>query len=223
MHEHGARRREPSRGERCPRNEADILVRAIVEHVLALAVDEIVLILDGNDGEELFGRLDRLDIHFGKSDMADQAFLLHFGDHTELLLARHRRIDPVQLPEIDPLYPEPAEAHQHALAQIVRPPDHAPDVRPMPRQRALGRDHEALVGRKHLGDQVLADIGPVAVGGIDQVDPEFRHALQHPLPLLDILRRPPDAGTGDAHGAEAEARDRHVAEGEGSGRGGRRR
>ena len=70
---------------------------------------------------------------------------------------------------------------------------------------------------QRLGDQLLADVRPVAVGGVDQVDAELDGPPQDGDRGVVIGRRAPDALAGDAHGAEAEAMDLEVAaEGEGA-------
>ena len=64
---------------------------------------------------------------------------------------------------------------------------------------------------KRLTDQLLGDIGSVEVSGIDKVDAELRQALQRADGLRPVGRLTPNAGTGDAHGAESEAVDLDLA------------
>ena len=75
-------------GEREPGDEADALLLAVVEHVLALPVHQVVEVLHGRDREVLLRGLDLLDRHLGQADVADQALVLHLGDRGELLVAR---------------------------------------------------------------------------------------------------------------------------------------
>ena len=69
---------------------------------------------------------------------------------------------------------------------------------------------------ERLGDQVLAHLRTVGVGGVDQVDAELQNAPEEALGLLRIVGRAPDALPGDPHGAETESVDLEVtADGEG--------
>ena len=79
-------------------------------------------------------------------------------------------------------------------------------------EAALGRDHEVVgIGVQRLGDQLLADLGPVGVGGVDQVDAELDDPAQHALGPVAVGRLAPDPVAGDPHRAEAEAVDLEVA------------
>jgi hypothetical protein len=70
-------------------------------------------------------------------------------------------------------------------------------------------------------DEALADLGAVAVGGVDQVDAELRHAAQCAQRFVAVLRLAPYTLADDAHGAEAETMHGEVAANlEGSGLGG---
>ena len=101
---------------------------------------------------------------------------------------------------------------QHSLQALG-----AAVARPLARagaaQAALGRDHEVVRVRvQRLGDQVLADLGPVGVGGVDQVDAELdRRGAAPRLRLVGVVGRAPDAVAGDPHRAEAEPADLEVA------------
>ena len=66
-------------------------------------------------------------------------------------------------------------------------------------------------------DDLLADIGPVGVGGVDEVDAEFDRAPEDAFRFRAVFGFAPDAFTCEAHGAESEAVDRGLAaEGEGA-------
>ena len=52
--------------------------------------------------------------------MADLARVLHLLHRAELVLERHLRVDAVQLPEVDLLDAQAAQAHLDALAQVLR-------------------------------------------------------------------------------------------------------
>src|SRR6185437_17002384 len=154
---------------------------------------------------------DLLDRDVAEAGVADEARLAEAGDRPELLIERDRRIGAMQLPQIDALDPEAAEAHMHLLLQVFGLADRGPFVRAAADQAALGRDMHLRIGHERFSDQLFGDVWPVAVSRVDEVDAELRHAAQGALALLRILRRPPDALAGDAHGTEPEAVDIHVA------------
>jgi hypothetical protein len=64
---------------------------------------------------------------------------------------------------------------------------------------------------QRLGDEVLADLGAVGVGGVDQVHAELGQAAKHGQRPLAIGGFAPDAIASDAHRAEADAPHGHVA------------
>ena len=59
-------------------------------------------------------------------------------------------------------------------------------------------------GVKRLADQVLADLGAVGVGGVDEVDAQFDCPAQHGDRRVVVGGVSPDARAGDAHGTETE-------------------
>jgi hypothetical protein len=71
---------------------------------------------------------------------------------------------------------------------------------------------------ERLGDQLLAHLGPIRVGGVDQIDSELDGASQHRDRLIVILRWPPDARPSDAHRAEAQPANAAVADLQSAGR-----
>ena len=64
---------------------------------------------------------------------------------------------------------------------------------------------------QRLGDEPLGDVRAVAIGGVDEVDPELERALEHRDRGIVVARRAPDALARDPHRAEAEAVDLDVA------------
>jgi hypothetical protein len=60
---------------------------------------------------------------------------------------------------------------------------------------------------KRLPDQLLRHVRPVGVRGIDEVDAKLRQTLQRADGLGLFFRLAPNAFSGDAHGAKAEAMD----------------
>ena len=55
---------------------------------------------------------------------------------------------------------------------------------------------------KGLGDQVLAHIGAVGIGGVDEVDPELDGPAQRCFCHPSVERVPPDSLAGDPHGTD---------------------
>jgi len=142
---------------------------------------------------------------------ATLAFRPHVPDDAELLVARHLRIDAVQLPELDALEAEAPQARLHASAQIVGAAVRNPLARAGPLEPALGRDEQAGIGMQRLADQLFADARAVAVGGVDEVYVQRAQALERAQRLGAVRWRAPDAVAGQAHGAEAKAIDLEVA------------
>ncbi len=155
--------------------------------------------------------LDVIDADIAKPDMTDQAFLTHRGDSRILLVARHRRIDPVQLPQIDTRDAKPAQAHHHALTQIFRPPQRPPRLRARPGEAAFRRDHHVFVRMQDLADEILADERAIGIRRVDEIDAEFRQQTQSFARRGGIGRIAPDAFASQPHGAEAEAVDCEIA------------
>jgi site-specific DNA-cytosine methylase len=54
-------------------------------------------------------------------------------------------------------------------------------------------------------DELIRDIGPIELGGIDVIDAEFCGAPQNRNRLAVVSRRPEYPGTWQLHGAEADA------------------
>ncbi len=64
---------------------------------------------------------------------------------------------------------------------------------------------------QHFADQLFAGVRTVAVGGVDEIDAEFRQARERRAGSDWIGGRPPDSLPGNAHGAETEAVDDNIA------------
>src|SRR5208283_2770582 len=87
--------------QRKPRDETHGVLGAVVEDHLALAVAEIVQILDTYYRDDLSCLLDFRDRHLRQADMADLARRLEFLERPERLGCRDLRVDAVKLVEID--------------------------------------------------------------------------------------------------------------------------
>ena len=93
--------REIARGERKPGDEADAVRLAVIQHVFAGAIDEIVAVLHRRDREHLRRGLDLGDRDLAQPGVTDDASSISDLDGVELLVARHLRVDAVQLPQPD--------------------------------------------------------------------------------------------------------------------------
>jgi hypothetical protein len=82
----------------------------------------------------------------------------------------------VELVQVDPFEAKALEAGMARGSEVLGPPVGRPDRVGVAAadHAALRRDHEAVgVGVERLRDQQLAQLGPVGVGGVDQVDAEL--------------------------------------------------
>jgi hypothetical protein len=125
----------------------------------------------------------------------------------------------VQLVEVDPLEAQALQRSLTGLAQVLGPAVTRPLAGTGAGEAALGGDDETLgVGVERLGDQLLADLGTIGVGSVDQVDAELDGALENRNRAVVVGRRPPDSLPGDPHCPVAEPSHLEVAEAEGAGR-----
>src|SRR3954453_10947145 len=190
---------------RRPRDERDARLLARLQDAVGAAVVEVVAVLDGDDVDGGARPLELLTAHVRDADVADLALALQVAERAERLLDRHVRVDGVQLVEIDPLQAEPPQAALAALAQPLGAAVAVPAPRSGTHEAALRRDHEAVrIRMERLRDQLLADVGAVGVGGVDQRDAALDDAAQKRPGGGRVGRRPPHAVSRDAHGAEAE-------------------
>src|SRR5947209_8504701 len=143
--------------------------------------------------------------------MPDLALVFQLDERADGFFEAHLGVGAMKLIEIDFLHPQPAETAFALLPQILRAAVRNPRARPWPRQATLRRDHQVVgIWVERLGDQPLADLGPIGVGGIDEVDAEIDRAAEHALAFLAISGLTPDAFAGQPHGAEAEAIDGEI-------------
>ena len=70
---------------------------------------------------------------------------------------------------------------------------------------------QAMAELRPLADELLGDIRPIGIGGIDEIDFELRNSLKGSDRLCSICGRTPDAPTGEAHRPEAETIDLDLA------------
>ena len=106
----------------------------------------------------------------------------------------------MQLPEVDPFYFQPAQAHLDLLGQVLRASDGQPLIWALARKAAFGCDDDALcVGSQCLADELFAYVRTVGVGSVDEVDAEFDDVSQNFLGAFDIFGLAPDPVAGDPH------------------------
>src|ERR1041385_6565014 len=118
----------------------------------------------------------------------------------------------MELPKIDPVELETLEAVIDALLQIIRLAVRHPLVRPGSRVATLCRDDETFrIRMERFGDEQLARLGGVALGGINKIHAELDRAFQDTFGFLAIFRPTPDAVTGDAHRAKPKPIHRKIA------------
>ena len=114
--------------------------------------------------------------------------------------------------QIDALKPQAPEGGLHSAAQVLGPTVPVPARRARTHQSTFGADHQVLrVRMQRFGDQLLVDVRAIAVGGVEEVVPEFVGALQHLERIGAILGRAPDLRPADAHRPESEAFHRQFA------------
>ena len=148
--------------------------------------------------------LSGVDVRDGRE--ADLSLGTQLGKRSERVLERDGRVDDVEVEEVDPLEPEPAQARLARRPQALRPPVGGPAPRALPRETGFRRDHEPLRIRvQRLGDQRLAHLGPVGVCRVDQVHAQLDGPPEQPPRLVRLRRRAPDARACERHGAEPEA------------------
>ena len=118
----------------------------------------------------------------------------------------------MELVEGDLVQLQSAQAALADLPQVLGPAVGIPYPRAGPYQPALGRDDQVIgIGVKGLGDELLADVGAIAVGCVDEVDPEVDGPAQDCDAGVVIGRRTPDPLARYPHGPKAHAANGQVA------------
>jgi hypothetical protein len=192
-----------------------VLLRARKQCLLVVAGKRRVLELecrDGPDGERLLHQLRR---------MVREAAVAHLPFRDELLkraprlLDRHAAVDVVELQQVEPLTPEPAQALLAIASDRVGAEIH--EVVPVvaAQRAALGEDEDVLAARERAADDLLGVPPPVEGSRIDPVDAGVHRSVDGPHGVAFVLRSPVDPPLGrpraDGRGADADARDEQVA------------
>ncbi len=197
--------------ERVPGDEGEALPLTAVEHRVGRPVVEVVAVLHRDHGGERRGPVELRLVDVRHADVADLALLLQLDQRPEGVLQGHLGVDGVELVQRDLLDTQPSQASFAGLAQVLGTAVGPPLPGAVPAHPSLGGDDQVVgVGSERLGDELLAHVRSVGVGGVDAVDAELERPAQDGSRCRPVGWRAPDAVAGDAHGAEAEAVDGEV-------------
>ena len=115
----------------------------------------------------------------------------------------------MQLEQVDSLETETAQAQFGLLAQILRSAKRVPLIRTSSDLARLGGDNQLdEVGMESCTNQLLADIWPIGIRGVDEGDAEVDGAAQHADRLVAVTRFTPKCpGPVMRHGSVSQADD----------------
>ncbi len=109
------------------------------------------------------------DTHFGEADLTNLALVTQRLQETELLIGIDVRVDSVELEEVDLFDAETAKTPFALLTQVLGPTALFPPPGPRPHESRLGGDGQVLwVGIQRLANELLGDVRPIGVGGVNQ-------------------------------------------------------
>src|SRR5215203_2953833 len=121
---------EGSGREREPGNKGQTFAFTVCDLVLPLPIRHIVEVLHRDDWQHFASSLDLGYGDFRESNMPNEPFTLKLSHRLQLLLFGHLRIDPMELPQFDPLQAKSLQALLEIAAQKFRPAVLDPLVRP---------------------------------------------------------------------------------------------
>src|SRR6266403_735813 len=170
--QHRARPGEVAGRQRKPGYEPDPVPLAVDQHVLAVANDQVVAVLNRGHLEEFGGGFDLGHRDFAQPGVTDHTIAKQRLDGIKLLITRHLRIDAVQLPQPDLLDAELATALLGLLDQVFGPAQRYPLIGPGARQSALGGHEQIAIGVQRFANEPLRYIRPIGIGRIDEVHAE---------------------------------------------------
>ena len=218
------RPREDSASERRPRRQGDAGAGAVGVHLaLFLAIDEVVVVLHGDEASPAVGGGEHLQLgelpgeHGRGAEIEHLAGLHHVVQRLHrlldgrVLMRRHALRVAVDHEMVDVVETEPPKARIHALHDVlarqpalVRPPPHG--------HRDLGRKH-VLVARQELAQQpphhLLASADAVGVGTVEVEQAIVNGGLEDGPSLVGperpvaLMAAP---GLTEIHGAETKLR-----------------
>ena len=191
--------------QRKPRNKADVVLGAVIKHLFAGTIHQVVLVLHRGDVEVFRGGFDIVDRHLAQSGMCDHAIVDQRFDRGKLLIARHFGIDAMQLPQVDAFHAKVAQAFVCLLDQILGAPDRCPLVGSRARQAAFRCNDQPLIRVQRFANQRFGHVRPIRVCRVDKVHTQFRQALQCANAFCTISRIAPNTFACNTHGAVTKA------------------
>ena len=163
------------------------------------AVEQAVGVLDAGDVGQLDGLLGGPEGHVRDADQVELALRAERLELAELVGERHVRaavaVHAAEVDEVHPLDAQRAQVVLDALAQLGRPQRREPGAVLV----AAGADlrHQLQVRRvgvQRLPDQVVHDVRPVVLGGVDVVDAELDRAAQNGARTVRVAGGPNTRG-----------------------------
>ncbi len=128
--------------------------------------------------------------------------------HRKLLVGIDLGVDAVQLKQIQGIHLQLAQAQFGLLAQVFGAAHGDPLVGSGPGKPDFGGDPQTLgVRMQRLGDDFLADVRAVGVGGVDEVHSQFDGPTDDGDGGVPVGGLAPYAVPDDAHGPETQAPD----------------
>jgi hypothetical protein len=185
------------------RYERDSQSFALREYGRTRPVGEVEPVLHrGDRGDSLcLGQTGGIDA--AEPEMPDHAFVPQIGQRTERVGQRYaiRRKQTVaahpQVHQVELLEAKPAQVLGDLAGQLLRPAGRYPLACLAAEHADLGRDHQVRrIWVQRLAKQVVGDMGPIEVAGVDVGDAQFDRAPQHLDGGLPVVGRPPHAWAG---------------------------
>ena len=168
----------PMRGaERKERDIRDPALARKLDHLLVLAVDDAVAVLDLGYVDELERVPRRCGIDVGEPDQIELALPSHIRKREQLVLERYRAVgsglDQAQIHEVETLHPERVEVRLDSFAQLVGSLCGKHASYGVPPRPDLGHQLEVVGVRiERLADQVVDHIRAVVLRSVDVIDAE---------------------------------------------------
>src|ERR1700728_4340854 len=130
--------------DRKPWYESKLVLLAILQDVLVLAVTYVIQVLHADDLDHLPSLVNLGGLYLTETDMADFALLLQFCNDLERLFDGDLGINAMQLPKVDHFRLQMTQAHFDLLGKILRSANRQPLVGALACQPSLGRNHETF-------------------------------------------------------------------------------
>src|SRR5258708_25913933 len=191
------RGRSQALAERHPRHERRPRRLALLEHGLRNEEAAAELVMQGGDRSHRARARELLEIEIRDADVADFPFAAQLVERADRLLDRNLGIVTVKRVQLHMIAAQASEARVERASQVLRPSVAETVAAAM--KPALRPDRDAVgPSVERLAEQALAFAVEIDVSRADQPHAEFD-------------RTPHDPRVANAHRAEAEPADRHVA------------